>query len=292
MALRRIQRPREGIKRLARTVAQKPNYYSNFADYGRGYQAQGNTYPQGGGTGDPRNAGTYQGFKSFAEGYRASHPDQFPGEQAAPGGAAPPPSAAPPAQPQDPRDSTYFSTVAKLDFQKANALNKLNTQESTQRQDLTTALQRMSAQRPADELKITQGANNAGLFYSGQLGKQMGDYANKYEQNVSDRNLSFDRSQAARVAARQAIEQGYTIDQAAALAAATERQTGRDMNNQDIGATDASPAAAGPATPGAPRFFLRPGVKLAPGQKAVAGAIAYLGKRKGRLGPSGGWHPI
>lgn len=178
---------------------------------------------------------------------------------AAPGASAP--AAAPGANPYAP-DSTYYATDAKLNFDAQQGLNNLNQQSAYDKTDLTEALRRLLEQQPKDVQNAREAANRQGLLYSGHLGQQVGDINTGYVRSQSDQQQGYDRREAARAAARHAIEAGLPIDEAAALAASVDRSTVRDTGLADAGAlpavTPLAPTPAAAAPPVKPKTYNQP----------------------------------
>jgi hypothetical protein len=147
----------------------------------------------------------------------------------APVAPAAPPGTAP--SKLDPRDSQYFSQIAKLRFQQGVGIRDIEQAQGWDDEDLTTSLERRGRRLPEDTLNAKNNANKAGLFYSGALGKQLGDINTTYTDDVADINKGYTRRSAVRTAARQALEMGLPIDEAAAWTEAVGRQEGRDAAN-------------------------------------------------------------
>lgn len=151
----------------------------------------------------------------------------------APAGGAPAP--AKPAT-TDPRDPTYWAQRAKLIFQRDQEVNRLTREQAYSDQDFTEALRRRAEDKPKQVQSIREGANREGLLFSGQLGRRVGEFETAFQREESDARLSHEREKAARQAARDALAQGYTLEEAALLAEAVARQQDRDFNNSLYGA--------------------------------------------------------
>lgn len=104
------------------------------------------------------------------------------------------PAPTPPAA-ADPKDAQYFNDVAKLDQYYAS--NKANLSASGQELAANLAKNRslLDEQQPKDQLAAKQNANKAGLFYSGALGKNLGDIATSYARRKSDLQTDFESNQ-------------------------------------------------------------------------------------------------
>lgn len=163
-----------------------------------------------------------------------------------------PPPQSPPGQPQQAAagftpDAEYLAAAAQRAFERTQALQSLTTQRETDQADTAEAIRRMLSQAPEQRQSIKQGANKAGLFYSGQLGKQLDTYESDLRRRQGDIELDFQRRENARAAARQAIESGMPLEQAAALAESATRQIARDTEAANAGALVPTPTPAAPA---------------------------------------------
>jgi hypothetical protein len=178
------------------------------------------------------------------------------------GGAVPPPAPAPGA-PQggaDPApaapftgDASYWADQALRNFQRKQQVDQLTQQSAYDKTDFQEALRRRVAQHPKDIQSTQEGANRQGLFYSGQMGKRLGDLETQYTRENSDAQQAYDRREAARSAARTAIEQGAPLEEAAALAAAADRATTSASSAADAGMlVPNQPPAPAPAAPPKP----------------------------------------
>jgi hypothetical protein len=130
--------------------------------------------------------------------------------------------------PPSPLDAQYFTDVAQQRFRAQQQLNQLGTQSAYARTDFQEGLRRQAQQQGQDIQATRENAAREGLFYSGQLGKREGDVNTQYARRTGDLRLNFDRGEAARQAARRALAAGASIDEAAAEAAAVDRQLQRD----------------------------------------------------------------
>jgi hypothetical protein len=159
-------------------------------------------------------------------------------------------------------DAQYYADAAQRLFQKNQQLASFDTAHTRDTTQLNEALRQMRAQQPLDEGKASVGASKAGLFYSTALGNQLGSIAKTYAQRQSTAQTQYAQAEQARAAARAALEQGYTLDDAAARAAAIDRQIGRDTSAADTGALVAETPVA-PTTVAAVRApVAAPKIKL------------------------------
>jgi hypothetical protein len=104
---------------------------------------------------------------------------------------------------------------------------------------------------PQQRQGIRQGANKVGLFYSGQLTKQLNDYEQALQRSQDDLNTGFSQREGARQAAITALQQGAPVGDAQLQAEAAGRQITGDTAAADVGAL-APPGPAAAAPPGAP----------------------------------------
>lgn len=125
-------------------------------------------------------------------------------------------------------DAQYIAEAAQQQFNRTNSVNQLNAQSESERSNLAEAIRRLTEDAVGQRQGVREGANKQGLFYSGQLGKRLGDLESQIARQRADLQSDFDQSEAAREAARQAILQGAPLEEAALRAAGVERQIGRD----------------------------------------------------------------
>jgi hypothetical protein len=175
-----------------------------------------------------------------------ANPGSVPG--ARPGG---PPNASPPGQPQTAGatfapDAEYLAAAAQRQFERSQAIQGLTSQSSTDKADTAEAIRRLTSAAPEQRQGIKQSANKAGLFFSGQLGKQLNSFEADLTQRQGDINLDHQRREDARAAARAAIEQGMPLEEAAALAESAGRQVNRDAIAADNYMLAPPPAVAAP----------------------------------------------
>jgi hypothetical protein len=159
----------------------------------------------------------------------------------------------PPGQPQAgpapfTPDAEYLAAAAQRQFDRTKALEGLTSQTTNDKTDTSEAIRRLLQGAPEQRQGITQNANRAGLFYSGQLGKQLTDYESNLTRAQGDIQLDYDRREQARAAARAAIEQGASLEEAAALAESATRQVGRDADAAAANSLVPTPLPAPPPT--------------------------------------------
>ena len=187
---------------------------------------------------------------AYAHNYRPPSPAKGLPAPAVPGGV---PGQSPPGQPQAPAneftpDAEYLAAAAQRAFDRKAALDNLTSQGTTDKADTQEAIRRLLGQAPEQRQGIKQGANKAGLLYGSTLGKNLDAFEADLTQKQGDINLDFQRREDARAAARQAIESGAPLEEAAAMAEATTRQIERDTSAANAGALVPTPGPAA-ATP-------------------------------------------
>lgn len=178
-------------------------------------------------------------------------------------------------------DAAYLARAAQAAFQRTTQLNRLHEEGKDDSTNTQTAISRMIENALKDRSKISEGAGKEGLFYSGQLTKRLGDYETELKRSRDDVQTSFDQREAARIAARKAIEAGAPIDDAAELSDAVTRQIGRDTTAADLGA-------------------LVPNVNTGPASTQVAAVQQLINRQAGsprtgqsytvQAGKGGSWH--
>lgn len=189
---------------------------------------------------------------------------QHPQYDSTPAPAGPPPpapamptAAVPQGGPESFMDAEYLAWRAQKQFEDNQQRATWDAEDKGDESSRGEAIRRLMQRRPEDLQRADVTHNKAGLFYSGMLGKERGQIEGDYVRQQADTNSDYDARRNARDAARQALEQGYTIEEAAQLAAAADRKTGRDLEaadaralvSEDPAAVDAGPTpAAGTAT--------------------------------------------
>lgn len=166
------------------------------------------------------------------------------------GGAFTPTAGGTAPDPAPTADATYIAQAAKRAFERQQRLQQLNLEDQQDVSDSGEQRRRFDEEVPKTQQSAKQNAARAGLFYSGTLGKQLGEINTKAERSRGDMARDLARRQAARLAARQAIEQGAPIEDAAAWAENIDRQIDRDSQTAELGALAPMPAE----NPVAPRL--------------------------------------
>lgn len=134
----------------------------------------------------------------------------------------------------DPRDAQYFNDVAKLEQYYATRKADLEAGSQQDIRDLAKSNADLDVQRPKDDLSAKQNANKAGLFYSGFLGKNLGEIETSYANRRAALQTSFQDNANARARQSADLEANYGptgLNRNDILLAANARQTERDINN-------------------------------------------------------------
>lgn len=212
----------------------------------------------GQGTGQVTGRGTTRPptVRASGPGIGTTHPI-FPPPVRPPEPGAGTPSPNPPPAPQGAADfqgdADYYAALGQAQFKAGQQRADLDQQSAYAKTDFDEALRRMLERQPRDIQAAREVANRAGLLYSGNLGRQEGDINTTYLRQQSDAQQSYDRAEAAREAARRALEAGLSVDDAALQAAAVDRRVARDTGKADAGLlAPAAPATSKPAAATAP----------------------------------------
>jgi hypothetical protein len=186
-------------------------------------------------------------------------------------------STAPAAQ-ADPRDAQYFNDTAKLDQYYASRSADITAQQNEADRVLASNQSLLTQQQPKDTLAAKVNANKAGLFYSGELGKNLSSIEADYTRRRTDLQGAYASDKATRSRSRADLEANYGVNglnRNDILLAANARQSERD---QTLGVPDAAAAAPAPAAgPAAAPFTAFPGVSKS-GERGVW--HVYPGGRK------------
>jgi hypothetical protein len=157
-------------------------------------------------------------------------------------------------------DSAYLAWRAGREAEMAQQRIAYDTADKTESQTRTEALRRLALQRPEALQNADVSANRRGLFYSTGLGKQKDTIQADFTQRAADTNQRFEVSRAGREAARMALVNGFSVEDAAQLAAAADRKIQRDQDAANANALainpvdgEVAPEAAAPVAAPAPR---------------------------------------
>jgi hypothetical protein len=111
------------------------------------------------------------------------------------------------------KDSTYNTTLANLLSQKSAGETTLDAAERRASEDKSKNLGLLQEGRGKSKAQTTESANSRGLFYSGALGKQLGEVDTDYGRREGDVNTAFARGEEDRASSRSGLQTAY--DQAA-----------------------------------------------------------------------------
>lgn len=130
----------------------------------------------------------------------------------------------------DPRDDQYWRDTSRLYFDRSTQEQQLNVQDTYSRTAYEQALESRARQHPRDTLATNIGANRAGNLTSSVHQQDLGDLEQNYFTDNTDQERQYQQEQSSRNLMRSALQQGYTIDEAAQLAASVERQSQNELN--------------------------------------------------------------
>ncbi len=132
-------------------------------------------------------------------------------------------------------DAEAARQMAELRAQIGFKINALDQQDAADETSYREALRRMQAQQPRDQQAARESANKAGLFYSGTLGKNLGDIATQYAQRQADAQAARQQRANDRASQKAALQSGFNIDIGDLAQAAAARQIGEDTQAADAG---------------------------------------------------------
>lgn len=204
-------------------------------------------------------------------------------------GSTDPFAIAPSSGPGDPRDGTYWQNVTKLQFNDRNEYAKDLADQTTADTSYAAALQQAIQARATQERTLGESAIRGNLGSSGWLNRTQGEQVRDYTQERANASLSKSQEDAARLAARTALVQGFSLEEAQERAEAAGRRSTGAVGEAESGEPGpaGSPAAASsagasgkkggkskPAKQNAPNPSVGNAVALTPPYKAA------LGKRR------------
>ena len=201
-----------------------------------------------------------------------------------PGAPAPQTPGVPPRQSaQFIPDAQYLAEAAQRQFERQTRLDELKAEGEAQRTATQEAMRQLMQGAPEQRQQINQGAARQGLFYSGILGKRQGDFESQLVRQRANVQGQFDTQQRAREAARAAILRGAPLDEAAAKAAAVERQIQRDTqaaSNNQLAPTPPPKATAKPKPKPTAKPRRRPKPKPRAGNVHVGSGSTHRRRKK------------
>lgn len=211
--------------------------------------------------------------------------------QAAPQAAptAAPPKTQPPGVGGAPiyADATYVSRLATDAFTRQQQFDALQEQGRQDQGDTGEAVRRLLISRMEGLRNVDAQAARANLTFSGHRQRQRDDFTAASLRSEGDVRLGSDRREAARIAARRALEQGRPLEEAAAAAEAVDRQMQRDASAAQLNAlapTPGTPATATAATPTPPHTLAEAATAYEAAKRAAGGKTRKNGKVLARDG--------
>lgn len=152
-------------------------------------------------------------------------PDPTPPVSTVGPGTPPPvaPAAKDPASDLSWQDSGYNSTIANLLSQKDQGKAALVAAGRRAVEDRDKNVGLLGESRVKQKTATTQSANKSGLFYSGTLGKNLGDVDTDFDRRTGDVNTAFARSEEDRAAQGAGLDTSFNQAQQSAAQQAIDR---------------------------------------------------------------------
>jgi hypothetical protein len=147
----------------------------------------------------------------------------------------------------DPRDAQYWNDVTKLYFDRNQQLNTMNYEDTLRSVDYNTQKSDLAREEPRARLANKVAASRQGNLYSSTYDYGQALTQEDYLRRNTDTQRSYERENTARAMMRNALENGYTINEAAALAAAADRKAQDELNQPT------PPSSNTPTTPTQPQ---------------------------------------
>lgn len=144
---------------------------------------------------------------------------------------------------QDPRDSGYWSNLAKLRFTDEQEYGKNVEAESKENADYNYALQQAIQNRKIQERQLGESAIKGNLSASGWLGRTQAEQETTYQGERAHALFTHEHELQAYAAAKHALEEGYGIEAAALLGEAVGRRTEREEKEAERAAGEAGESA-------------------------------------------------
>jgi hypothetical protein len=145
----------------------------------------------------------------------------------------------------DPRDATYWDNVNKLMFQAQQGYGQGLQQQAYSDINWGATQQNEETQRQRNERQLAESMISRGLVTSGYHNTGQAQAAQDFTSRMGELTRSKTQEDAARNAAQMAILQGFSIDEAAALAEAVARQAGNLADEADTGMPDLADGGIG-----------------------------------------------
>lgn len=141
----------------------------------------------------------------------------------------------------DPRDAEYWSNVTKLLSTAQQGYNSDLLQQQYSDTDYATATQDLQRQQGIDQRSLAENAMRKGLGLSGYLDRGTAEQTTEYLRGFEDLGTNKQRQDIAAETARNAILQGFSVDEAGALAEAAARQADQMSKQAQTGAPEMNP---------------------------------------------------
>jgi hypothetical protein len=136
----------------------------------------------------------------------------------------------PPSNMPDPRDEQYWRDMSRLMFDKNAQISSLNTEQTYADTGYTRQMADLQNREYWDSLAQKQASNRAGAFYSTASEEDAGRLRYGYAQQRLQAGGQYSTDSQTRTLQKAALEQGYTLDEADALASAVDRQSQSEMD--------------------------------------------------------------
>jgi len=154
----------------------------------------------------------------------------------------------------DPRDATYWANIAKLKFNAEQEYGKDLQEQQRADTDYGSAAQEALRNRLVGQRTLGENAIRQNLSNSGWLDRNEAEDTTAYTQDRAHAQLNKTEEDQARAAARTALQQGFSLEAAAELAATAGRyaqaqQEAAERAEAIAAANAANAAASGGAPP-------------------------------------------
>lgn len=181
----------------------------------------------------------------------------------------------------DPRDAQYWADVAKSMNTRDVGLAGVDLQEQQQTVAKTRALEDLARGHAVNERTLRQRGAAAGRLYSTSLGMELTDEQEANLRSIFRTDEDYRQATNALAVQRQALESGFTVEEAAALAASGYRYAQDQASKQLLAAQLAAnaPAPEPAPAPAAPAYT--------PQQQAAVNAGWTPQQAQGGAGPPG-----
>lgn len=130
----------------------------------------------------------------------------------------------------DPRDEQYWRDVIRLNFDRNTQENNLRLQSVYAQTDFEKTNSDLNRQQIRDRLANKIASSRSGNLFSSVYQENAGQLEQAYFDQRGTAEQNYQREEAARQAIRDALAQGYTIDEAAALAASIDRTSQAEID--------------------------------------------------------------